>query len=66
MKTHMLETPGGFRIACGKFVDHQGAKTSDPAKVTCLKCKMSVTYHMLSRKASAPQAPPDSAKVRPL
>ena len=30
MKTHMLEVPGGFRIACGKFVENQDAKTSDP------------------------------------
>ena len=42
MKTHMLETPGGFRIACGKFVEDQGAKTSDPAKVTCRACLKSV------------------------
>ena len=63
MKTHMLEAPGGFRIACGKFVDDQGAKTSDPAKVTCRACQKSATYRVAK---STPQAPSDSAEVRPL
>ena len=63
MKTHMLETPGGFRIACGKFVEDQGAKTSEPGKVTCRACQKSVTYRV---SKSTPQAPPDGAEVRPL
>ena len=46
MKTHMLEVPGGFRIACGKWVEDQGAKTSDPAKVTCRACQKSLTYRL--------------------
>ena len=46
MKTHMLKTPGGFSIACGKWVENQDAKTSDPAKVTCRACLKSVTYRV--------------------
>ena len=52
MKTHMLETPGGFRIACGKFVEDQGAKTSDPGKVTCRACLKSVTYRLEAFEAA--------------